>query len=204
MSEAVGVREDDMSDRILEVPRHESPEAVLRELERANLRLRRFGWSVLLGSVVVLGGTAAVVAMFATQRLPAPGSVVQARSFVLQDANGKVRATWGVTKEGGVQLALQDDQGNPRARMSVLQDGSTGLALVDSAGHPRAAFGLLPDGTINLVFADQGGHSRAVFGLTASGASSLFLADGKGVTRAGLSVATGGKATQTVDETGGP
>ena len=194
-----------MSDHILEVPRHhESPETTLRQLEDANRKLRRFGWSVLVGAVVVLGFTAAVVVMFATQRLPSPGSVVQARSFVLQDAQGRSRATWGVTKEGAVQLALQDDQGQPRARMSVLEDGSTGLALVDSAGHPRAALGLLTDGTINLVFADQSGHSRAVFGLTPGGASSLVLADGKGVTRAGLSVANGGKATSTVDETGGP
>lgn len=193
-----------MSELILEVPRHESPEATLRELERLNLRLRRFAWSVLVGAVVVLGGTGVVVAMFATQRLPSPGSVVQARSFVLQDAQGTARATWGVTKDGGVQFALQDDKGNPRARLSVLEDGSTGLALVDSAGHPRAALGLLADGTINLVFADQGGRSRAVFGLTPGGASSLVLADGNGVTRAGLSVATGGKATETVDLSGGP
>ena len=193
-----------MNEVILGVPRHTNPEAHLLDLADANRRLRRFAWSVLIGAVVVLGGTAAVVAMFATQRLPAPGSVVQARSFVLQDAQGRVRATLGVTKEGSVQLALQDDQGNPRARMSVLEDGSTGLALVDSAGHPRAALGLLTDGTINLVFADRGGQSRAVFGLTPGGASSLVLADGKGVTRAGLSVATTGKATQTVDETGGP
>lgn len=193
-----------MNEVILGVPRHTNPEAHLHDLEDANRRLRRFAWSVLIGAVVVLGGTAAVVAMFATQRLPAPGSVVQARSFVLQDAQGRVRATWGVTKEGAVQLALQDDQGNPRARMSVLEDGSTGLALVDSGGHPRAALGLLSDGTINLVFADQGGQSRAVFGLTPGGASSIVLADGKGVTRAGLSVATSGKATETVDETGGP
>ena len=193
-----------MNEVILGVPQHTNPEAHLRELEDANRRLRRFGWSVLIGAVVVLGGTAAVVAMFATQRLPAPGSVVQARSFVLQDAQGRVRASLGVTKEGSVQLALQDDQGNPRARMSVLEDGSTGLALVDSSGHPRAALGLLSDGTINLVFADRGGQSRAVFGLTPGGASSLVLADGKGVTRAGLSVANTGKATQTVDETAGP
>jgi hypothetical protein len=198
------VAEDRMSDRILEVPSHESPETTLRQLEAVNQRLRRFAWSVLFGAIVVLGFTAVVVIMFATQRLPAPGSVVQARSFVLQDAKGRVRATWGVTKDGGVQLAMQDDKGNPRARMSVLEDGSTGLALVDSMGHPRAALGLLTDGTINLVFADQGGQSRAVFGLTPAGASSLVLADGKGVTRAGLSVANGGRATQTVDETGGP
>ncbi|HKC48958.1 MAG TPA: hypothetical protein VKB63_15250 [Gemmatimonadales bacterium] len=193
-----------MSDRILEVPSHESPETTLRDMEVANQRLRRFAWSVMLGAIVVLGFTAVVVVMFATQRLPAPGSVVQARSFVLQDEQGRIRATWGVTKDGGVQLALQDDKGNPRARMSVLQDGSTGLALVDGAGHPRAALGLLTDGTINLVFADQGGQSRAVFGLTPAGASSIVLADGKGVTRAGLSVANSGRATQTVDETGGP
>jgi hypothetical protein len=190
-----------MDEVILEVPRHESPEAERREMERENQKLRRFAWTVLLGAVVVLGGTVAVVVLFAMQH---PSSVVQARSFVLQDAQGRVRATWGVTKEGGVQLALQDDQGSPRARMSVLEDGSSGLALVDSAGHPRAALGLLTDGTINLVFADKGGQSRAVFGLTPGGASSLVLADGRGVTRAGLSVATGGRATQTVDETGGP
>jgi len=175
----------------------------LAHLEHENQRLRRFGWVVLVAAVVVLGVTSAVVVLFGTHRLPPPGAVVQARSFVLQDAKGKVRGTWGVTEEGAVQLALADESGQPRVRMSVLEDGSPGLALVDGDGRPRAALGLLADGTINLVFADEDGRGRAVLGLTAGGASSLVLADGRGVTRAGLSVVPGGRATLTVDEAGG-
>jgi len=175
----------------------------LAHLEHENQRLRRFGWVVLVAAVVVLGVTAAVVALFGTRRLPPPGSVVQARSFVLQDAKGMVRGTWAVTEEGVVQLALADKSGQPRVRMSVLDDGSPGLALVDGKGRPRAALGLLADGSINLVFADEEGHGRAVVGLSPGGASSLVLADGRGVTRAGLSVAPSGRATLTVDEAGG-
>ena len=174
----------------------------LAHLEHENQRLRRFAWVVLVAPVVVLGITASVVVLFGTRRLPPPGSVVQARSFVLQDAKGKARGTWGVSDEGVVQLSLADETGHQRVRMSVLADGSPGLAFVDGEGRPRAALGLLADGTINLVFADEEGHGRAVVGLSAGGASSLVLADGRGVTRAGLSVAPSGRATLTVDEAG--
>ena len=197
-----------MREPLLEEKVHESPptEAIperLARLEHENQRLRRFGWVVLVAAVVVLGVTSAVVALFGTRRLPPPGAVVQARSFVLQDAKGMVRGTWAVTEEGVVQLALADKSGQPRVRMSVLDDGSPGLALVDGKGRPRAALGLLADGSINLVFADEEGRGRAVLGLTEGGASSLVLADGRGVARAGLGVAPGGRATLTVDEAGG-
>ena len=193
-----------MSERLLEIPSRENADAILSRLEQANRRLRRFAWSVLVGAVVVLGGTASVVAMFATQRLPAPNSVVKARSFELVDAQGNVRGTLALTNEGVVQLALEDGHGNRRIRMSVLEDGSPGLALVDGNGKPRAALGLLADGTISLVFADEEGRSKAVLGLSSGGASSLVFADDRGVTRAGLGIGTGGTGTLTVDETGGP
>ena len=197
-----------MRDPILVESQPESPPADatlerLAHMEHENQRLRRFGWVVLVAAVVVLGVTSAVVALFGTRRLPPPGSVVQAHSFVLQDATGKVRGTWGVNEEGVVQLALADESGQPRVRMSVLADGSPGLALVDGKGRPRAALGLLADGSINLVFADEEGRGRAVLGLTEEGASSLVLADGRGVARAGLGVAPGGRASLTVDEAGG-
>lgn len=195
-----------MRDRLLEELKENSPvDAIVERLalvEHENQRLRRYGKVVLGAAVVVLGATASVVAMFATNKIPPPGAVVQARSFVLQDAKGKVRGTWAVTQEGVVQFALSDGPGQPRVRLSVLEDGSPGLALVDGKGRPRAALGLLADGSINLVFADQEGRGRAVLGFTAEGASSLVLADGRGVTRAGLGVATGGRATLTVDEMG--
>lgn len=181
-----------------------APDVILRrldDLEGENRRLRRLGAALLAACAVVLVvGTAMTVV--ATHGLAGGRAAVRAQRFVLEDASGHVRGTWGVTEEGTVQLALTDSRSEPRARMSVLEDGSPGLGLVDADGHPRAALGLLADGTISLVFADPEGHSRAVLGLTAAGASSLALADGRGVTRAGLGVATGGKPTLTMDDTG--
>lgn len=190
-----------------EATREGTPDPILQrleDLEYENGRLRRFGSGLLAAGAVVLVAVTAMT-VFASRRSSTVGAAVHVQRIVLEDVQGRVRGTWGVTEEGAVQLALTDSQGKPRVRVSVLNDGSPGLVLLDGTGQPRAALGLLVDGTMSLVFADREGRGRAVLGLSAAGAPSLALADQRGVTRAGLGVATNGKATLTMDESeGGP
>jgi hypothetical protein len=176
------------------------PEALLQRLERVEQeyrRLRSTNRLLIVGLAVLLGSAAATVVTLALRLPPVPGDVVQARSFALRDAKGRLRGVFGMATDGSPQLALQDESGHPRLRLIVLSDGSPGLALIDQQGRSRAALGLLPDETITLAFADRQGISRAVLGLTARQAASLALADSDGVTRAGMGVAADGKSAVT-------
>lgn len=170
--------------------------ARLQRLERESQRFNRATSIFIGGMAILLGLTVTLLVLFV--KGPRTGDVVQARSFILRDGAGQVRATLGMTEEGAAQFVLHDQAGHPRARFSVLSDGSPGLALVDSDGQPRAALGLLSDETITLVFADREGRSRTVLGLTAREASSLVFADRTGATRAGLGVNPDGRAALTV------
>lgn len=169
--------------------------ARLQRLERESQRFNRATSIFIGGMAILLGLTVTLLVLFV--KGPRTGDIVQARSFVLRDASGQVRATLGMTAEGSAQFVLNDEAGHPRARLSVLSDGSAGLALVDAGGLPRAALGLLSD-DISLVFADRDGRGRTVLGLTAREASSLVFADRSGATRAGLGVNPDGRAALTV------
>jgi hypothetical protein len=176
------------------------PEALLRRLERLEQEYRRLRGTnrlLLVGLAVLLGSAAATVVTVALRVPLVPGDVVQARSFALRDAKGRVRGVFGMATDGASQLVLQDESGHARLRLVVLGDGSPGLSLIDQKGRSRAALGLLPDETITLAFADRQGISRAALGLTARQAASLALADSDGVTRAGIGVAADGKSTVT-------
>jgi len=59
--------------------------------------------------------------------------VIRAKRFVLEDENGKTRASLIVGKDGP-GLVLLDENGKPRAMLSVLKDGP-GLALYDENGN---------------------------------------------------------------------
>ena len=176
------------------------PEALVRRLERLEQKYRRLQGTnrLLVVGVAVLLGTAAATVVTLALRLPRlSGDVVQARSFALRDANGRLRGVFGMATDGASQLVLQDERGHARLRLIVLGDGSPGFTLIDQKGRSRAALGLLPDETITLAFADRQGISRVALGLTARQAASLALADSDGVTRAGMGVAADGKSTVT-------
>jgi hypothetical protein len=176
------------------------PDALVRRLERLEQKYRRLRGTnrLLVVGLAVLLGTAAATVVTLALRLPRlSGDVVQARSFALRDAKGRLRGVFGMATDGASQLVLQDEMGHARLRLVVLGDGSPGFTLIDQKGRSRAALGLLPDETITLAFADRQGISRVALGLTARQAASLALADSDGITRAGMGVAADGKSTVT-------
>ncbi len=81
---------------------------------------------------------------------------VEAKLFVLRDAQGNERAKLGLTNTNSTNLSLYDPSGKERASIFVLPDGTSALAFYDNNGEERAvlATGLLssfhlvgPDGT---------------------------------------------------------
>ena len=171
----------------------------VEELERDNRRLRRLWTYMLVGMATLLGLSASIVVVAARHGMPGfVPQVTEARSFLLRDADGEIRATLGMNKNGAAQLALKDVGERDRLRLSVLADGSSGAAFVDSAGASRIVMGLLPDQTSTIVLADHAGKTRTVLGLSPNGASTLVFADAGGITRAGVGVDSRGVGTFTM------
>jgi hypothetical protein len=175
----------------------------LDALERDNRRLRRYGVTMLVVLAGFLGVGAALLYFSGAYGLPGSPQMVAARQFLLRDASGNIRGTWGTGEDGSVRLALSDDQGRQRIRLSLLEDGSAGLTFSDTADRKLAVLGLLPDHTSTLALTDPAGVPRMVLGVAANGSSNLVFADHSGTTRAGLGVDTRGLGTFTLEERSG-
>jgi hypothetical protein len=175
----------------------------LEDLERDNRRLRSYGITMLVVLAVFLGVGAALLYFSGAYGLPGSPQMVAARQFLLRDARGTIRGTWGTADDGSVRLALSDDQGRQRIRLSLLADGSAGLTFADTADRKLAVLGLLPDHTSTLALTDPAGVPRMVLGVAANGSSNLVFADHSGTTRAGLGVDSRGLGTFTLAERSG-
>jgi hypothetical protein len=175
----------------------------LEDLERDNRRLRSYGITMLVVLAVFLGVGAALLYFSGAYGLPGSPQMVAARQFLLRDARGTIRGTWGTADDGSVRLALSDDRGRQRIRLSLLADGSAGLTFADTADRKLAVLGLLPDHTTTLALTDPAGVPRMVLGVAANGSSNLVFADHSGTTRAGLGVDSRGLGTFTLAERSG-
>ena len=133
-------------------------ENVERELGRQKRRNR---W--LLGAILLVVGGLVVPVLFgitaSRTRAQATGTAreVRARSFVLEDEYGKVRAGMDV-REHGPGLGLFDENGEARVFLGVNGDGPE-LVLLDKNGKPRAGMSVLKDGP-KLTLVDKNGKSR--------------------------------------------
>ena len=154
--------------------------------------------TLVLGAVVFRGDLAWTLGLAGVQ------PTVEARSFVLTDADGQERGQWSV-EDGAARFLLFDDEERPRARLTVLANGSPGFGVVDEAGRSRIVLGLLPDETGTLVFADPQGSTRVVLGFAPDKSGSLLFADRVGRTRAAIGLDGSGAASLMLgDEEYGP
>ncbi len=173
-------------------------------LDREYRRLRRLTNILMVGTAVVVGLAAALIALSGRYGLPGTtAQIVAARQFILRGDRGVVRGIWGTEKDGTLRLVLQDRDANPRVKLNLLNDGASGLTFSDSVGRPRAVFATLPDQSTSIVLADDAGRTRIVLGLAADGEATVVFADRSGRTRAGLGVDRNGAGTFTMaDRTG--
>lgn len=175
----------------------------LRHVEAINKRLRFIVASFVVVNLLLLVGGLVLVFILNRGGRPAwAAQSVSARQFVLTDAAGRVRGTWGVAPNGTVRFLLKDSALTERLQLSVLKDGgSPGLSLSDESGNPRVALALNPDETSTLVFADRQGLARAVLGLSGD-AASLVFADKVGATKAGLGIDASGQPNLIMSDSG--
>jgi hypothetical protein len=174
----------------------------LEEQARENRRLRRIWMGTVVTGALLLGLATALVIVSARHGLPgAVADVLEARQFLLRDANGAVRGTWGTTSNGSMRLTLQSPGSKAGLSLTSMADGASGITVRDSAGRSRAVLGLLPDQTVSLLLADENGTARTVLSLVRGGSSTLVFADRGGDTKVGMGVDSRGQSTLTLPET---
>ena len=145
----------------------------VEKLERENRNLKS---GLLCGLVVVLG-------IFLIGGTGAGKKTVEAESFVVKDAQGKVQARLGVTVDGGPALTFFDRKGNPRLFMGSLGLGDhydLGLALYDAKGRPRFSFGMLEGQFSGLAVGGLDGLEQITMRVGWKGTPRLIVSDKSG------------------------
>lgn len=152
-------------------------EKLERELSRTRICFR---W-LAIGVVVCLASAAAIYAYGKGTLKPRPGGTdlsgeIRARNFVLEDANGKPRASLGMD-EDGLELRLRYENGNIGAAL-CLHDEKMVLSLSDKSGKPRAVLGVTQNMPLLCLY-DEKEEPRATLAVLADGPH-LVLRDEKG------------------------
>jgi hypothetical protein len=162
------------------------------------------------------------------QPVPPAQREVRAGRFILEDGNGKTRASLHVVS-AGTMLVLYDSDGTPAASLGntvigselLLRDtesggcatlsagcarlgeqGEPGLSLSDKNGKTRAWLSAEKGGPV-LGLSDEKGQTRAGLGLTKEG-SALMLCDEENRVRTELGVDKNGPVVRLFDENGAP
>ena len=133
--------------------------AVVEHLEKLERELRgekrRNRWllvAVGLGIVgLVLAWTLANTATTAQAQGP---RVIRANQFILEDENGKTRASLFLHNDGPV-LALVDENGKPRATLTAAKAGPS-LSLHDEISRTRVALRLDKEGPVVSLACENG------------------------------------------------
>ncbi len=136
-------------------------EAVTQRLCRLERQIRR--WKVLgIAAAAVLGLT--VVMGAAGNKDKEVAEEIRARRFYVVDRDNKIRVAIAVVVRDGVErgvgLALYDANGKRRASIGLSRDGSNVL-LKDTEGRTRAALVVLPNGRPGLALYDESFRPRA-------------------------------------------
>jgi len=152
-------------------------EKLERELSRARTRFR---WLV-VGAGLCFMSVAVIYAygQYRTTFLPRATEAskeLHANNFVLEDANGKPRASLGMDGDG-LELRLKYGNGNIGAAL-CLHDDKVVLSLSDNNGKPRAVLGLTQKMPLLCLY-DEREEPRATLAVLADGPH-LVLRDEKG------------------------
>lgn len=142
-------------------------ESVLRRLHRMERDNRRWKWLVTV--------TLAMIAAAVTLTQVFPRTVLEARKFVLRDADGKSRAELGLMEDGTSILVLNDENGSPGVAVSVLPDGPRRVSLLDTDGKTRSVLTARADGDSGLRLFDKNRIHRASLDVDADGKPILRL-----------------------------
>jgi len=169
----------------MEMTTEERLENLERELASANRRNR---WLLAVVGLAVIGLVLAstwtkTTAIAQAQGAGAVPKVVRANEFILEEENGKTRATLKVDKDGP-KLALFDENGMSSASLGVGKDAAL-LRLYGENGKSCVILCVLKDAPI-LALQDENGKDRAMLSVNKDEGTGLHLFDKKGQGRVTL------------------
>jgi hypothetical protein len=147
-------------------------EKLEHELARSK---RRFRW-LIIGAGLCFFSAAVLFAGRTRSDSAGVNKELRATSFVLEDANGKPRASLGVD-EDGLELRLSYENGNIGAAI-CLHEEKVVLSLADQNAKPRAVLGLAKNMPLLCLY-DEKENPRATVAVLADGPH-LILRDDKG------------------------
>lgn len=154
-------------------PTPQQLQETISRLEQSNRKLRRMVYVVFTCTMLLL--LAGITERFGMDLIPR--EVIRAKSIILEDANGIVRAELSAT-ESRTMVSLFNDQGLPSIAMASTEN-EPGVHVYDEQGIRKAAFGLNQDGA-SLTFMDNGGLQRSGLITLKDGRTSLIYRDAKG------------------------
>jgi hypothetical protein len=174
----------------------------LERLEKQNRRLKR-------GALACLVAVASVGLMGQAQRKPArppaaPAPVlpknIEAESFVLKDASGRVRAELSMGGSGP-SFKLRDQSGTALVNLSLNDEAPAGpfLLLSDPQHHAGLSISILQGAGSQLTLTGERADIQAHIGVTPDG-TTLALSDQDGFTTnigSGVQPAKGGQIKKT-------
>ena len=152
-------------------------EAAHQKLRLERQRWRRFGFLGMLGIGVAVG-------MGAAKSWPS----IQAREFILRDAEGRVRASLSLRPDGTPGLALFNESGQPRLSLDLSTDDQPGVNLHDEDGTLRAALAIRPDGTPGMGLFGSDRKPRVSLDLGLNQTAGFHLFDEAGALRGALAI----------------
>ncbi len=86
----------------------------IEEQARENRRLRRLWMGTVVTGALLLGLATALVIVSARHGLPGTvADVIEARQFLLRDANGAIRGTWATADNGSMRLSSSLPEARP-------------------------------------------------------------------------------------------
>jgi hypothetical protein len=129
-------------------------------MEKMEGQLARVRWfnRCLIACIALSLGAWFILKTFGPEQVWAQSGVkeIRATRFIVEDENGKVRASLKMTK-GGPELLLSDENEKVRAMLKIFP-GGPGLALFDENDKVRALLSVLEEGT-TLLLSDENGES---------------------------------------------
>ncbi len=184
-------------------------EKLERELAHAKRRNR---WLLAIVGLAVVGLGLAwtwnkTMPTAQAQGVAPAGKVIRANKFILEDANGKTRASLSVL-DSGPGLWMYDVNGNPRVLLNVFDLesrvpgkpglGSSGLSLIGKNGKSGAHLTVMDEAPRLMLSDDK--HVERVSLSAGKDKTELMLTDEKGKVRAWLNIRKDGTALSLWDE----
>jgi len=121
-------------------------------------------WSTAMATVLALLCAALVVWEFVPH-----DQVVEARGFVVRDAQWRIRAELAARRDGSPVLRLNNPYGRPRAVLHLRDDGVVALRMMDQGATNRVVLALDRRGQPSLVLAGADSSSRVILMAEESG-----------------------------------